>query len=252
MIERSGVELDELHVADLSLGAVDHRYSVAGGDQGVGGCRVTCADTAGGHDGHLGQERVNAVVLFVENVGAIAGDVGGAAGDNLSEMVGSDDLDGKPVLEDVDVGVIAHLFHQSALNLGTGVVGVVKDSELGVATLAVEVIGTIVIAVKLHTVLDEKADPVGRVAHDLLHSFRVRQPVTGDHRVVYMFIEVVDLEIGDAGDATLGESRVGLVERRLAHYGDAAIVGHFEREAHPGDAGADHKEIIFLNHRYQN
>ena len=39
----------------------------------------------------------------------------------------------------VDVGTIAHSLHQSALYLGTRVVGMMQDTELRMAALAVQV-----------------------------------------------------------------------------------------------------------------
>ena len=108
--ECGGVELDELHVLHRALGAVDHRYAVAGGDQRVGGCLVDGAHAPRGHQRDAGEELVDAP-LRVEDVGPVAGDVGRAAGDDLPQVVLRYDLDGEMVLVDVDVRVGAHGFY---------------------------------------------------------------------------------------------------------------------------------------------
>ena len=51
-LERGGVELEELEVAELGAGPVRQRPAVGGGHLGVGGDRVQLAHAAGGqHDG---------------------------------------------------------------------------------------------------------------------------------------------------------------------------------------------------------
>ncbi len=50
-----------------------------------------------------------------------------------------DDLNRKVVFQDVDIGIVAHCFHQPTLDLRARIVGVVQNSELGMATLAVKI-----------------------------------------------------------------------------------------------------------------
>ncbi len=76
MEESRGVELDKLHVAHGALGAVDHGYAVAGGHEGVGGGGVDSTHASGGHDSGPGEEGVDAPLGLVEDIGAVAGDVG--------------------------------------------------------------------------------------------------------------------------------------------------------------------------------
>ena len=167
------MELDELHVLDRSLGAVDHGDAVAGGDKRVGGGGVDGADAARGHDRHARQEGVHLLRGLVQDVCAVAGDVRRAARHNLAQVVLGDDFDGEVMLEDVDVGVVAHSLHEPALNLEAGVVGMVEDAELGVAALAVEVKAAVLVAVELHAPAEQVADAVGGALHHLLHGHRV-------------------------------------------------------------------------------
>ena len=47
-IQRRGMELNELHVADLGAGAKGHRHSVAGSDGGIGGVAIELTQAPGG------------------------------------------------------------------------------------------------------------------------------------------------------------------------------------------------------------
>ena len=56
-VERGGMELDELHVADFGAGTERHGDAIAGGNTGVGGVAIELAEAAGGEEhgrgGHL-------------------------------------------------------------------------------------------------------------------------------------------------------------------------------------------------------
>ena len=92
----------------------------------------------------------------------------------------------------------------------------VEDAELGVASLPVEVEAAVFLTVEVHFPAQEVGDSLRGPFHHLLHGLRVAQPVAGHHRVVDMLVEIVYLEIGDAGNSSLGIIGVGLVECRLA------------------------------------
>jgi len=190
MVQRGGVELDELHVADRALGAVDHGDAVACGYQRVGGGGVDGTHAAGGHDGHLGQECLHLAGVLVQDVRAVAGDVRRAAGHHLAQVVLGDDLHGEVVVEYRDVGGVAYAAHQSLLDGGSGVVCMVQDAELGVASFAVQIEGAVFLAVEVHAPAQELLDLRRCVADHLLHGRRIGDPVAGHHRVVYMFVKV--------------------------------------------------------------
>lgn len=80
------------------------------------------------------------------------------------------------------------------------------------ATLAVQVERAVFLAVEVNAPFHELADLGRGVAHHLLDGRRVREPVSGHHRVVDMLLEVVDLEIGDRGHATLREIGIGVLK----------------------------------------
>ncbi len=219
MIEGRGVELDELHVFDSAFGAVDHGYAVAGGYEGVGGGAVDGSASACGYEGDAGEESIDVSGGCVEDVGSVTGDVGGASRDYLAQVVLGDDFDGEVVFVDVDVGVGADGFDERVLYLEAGVVGVVEYAKLGVSAFAVEVEGAVIVFVEVYAPAYEFVDLRGSVAHDFLDGLRVAEPVAGHHCVVDMFVEVVDLEVGDGCYAALCEGGVGFVESGLAYEG---------------------------------
>ncbi len=232
------MELDELHVLYRALGAVDHRYAVAGRDEGVGGSLVDGSYAAGRHQGDAGQELVYAP-LGVQDVGAVAGDVGGTAGYDLPQVVLGDDFDGEMVLVDVDVRVGADGLDQAALDFEAGVVGVVQDAELRVASLAVEVERAVGLAVEVHAPFKELAYLAGSAGHDFFYRRGVGEPVAGDHRVADMLLEVVNLEVRHRRHSPLGQGGVGLFELCLADKRDPPGMSYFQGEAHSGDAAAN-------------
>ena len=108
MVERGGVELHKLHVLYGTLGAVDHSLAVASGNHGVGGGLVDGSAATGTHHGDLAQIGVYLLGVGVEHVGSIAVDIGSASGDARTEVVLGNNLYGKMVFLDIDVGVAAH------------------------------------------------------------------------------------------------------------------------------------------------
>src|SRR5262249_58513973 len=96
-VEHGGVELHELHVAQLGPGAVGGGHAVAGGHRRVGRLAVDHAGAAGGQHGLLGPDRqlaaarpvdqgADAAALVGQQVDGEAagpeGDVGGLAGED--------------------------------------------------------------------------------------------------------------------------------------------------------------------------
>ena len=110
-------------------------------------------------------------------------------------MVLRDYLHGEVVLLHVDVGARTHSRHQSALYLGTRVVGVVQYAELGVSALAVQVEFAVFLAVEVHAPFHELGNLLRRIAHHLLYGTAVADEVARYHRVFDMLVEIVDCKI---------------------------------------------------------
>ena len=128
------------------------------------------------------------------------------------------------------------MFGHSRTALIAGVVGVVEYAELGVSALAVQVEGAVVLAVEVHSPFHEALYLPGCAFHHLLHGCGVAEPVAGHHGVVYVFVEIVDGQVGDRCHAALRQGRVGLVEGGLAHEGHAAFRCRLQCETHAGYA----------------
>ena len=98
---------------------------------------------------------------------------------------------------DVDVRIVAHGFHQSALNLGSRVVGMVQDAELAVSSLAVKVELAVLLLVEIDTPLHQLLDLFRCFGDNLLHGFVVADVVASNHCILDVFVEVVHFEICD-------------------------------------------------------
>ena len=228
--------------------AVGWSYSVACRHERVCRSGVNSSYAAGGHERDARKEFIDRTGRRVENVSAVAGDVGRASGDDASEMVLGDDFHGEMVLEDVDVGVVSHLFDEALLDFESGVVGVVEDSEFGVSTFAVEVEFAVVVAVEVNAPFEELPDLLGGFGHHFSDRHGVGQPVARDHGVLDMLFDVVEFEVGDGSHAALRESGVCLIKGGFTHERHTSGAGHFEGETHSGNAGADYEIIVFVSH----
>ena len=127
-------------------------------------------------------------------------------------MVLGDDLHGEVVLLDVDIGIVSNGFHQAALDLCTRVVGMVEDTELGMTALTVEVEGTVVLLIEIHTPFYQFLDLLRGVAYHLFHRLTVGDVVACDNGIGDMFVEGIHFHVGDRGDTTLCKRGICLVE----------------------------------------
>src|SRR5574344_2092114 len=132
MIQGGGVELNELHVLDSSLGSVNHGDTVSCSNHGIRGCLVDGANTTGRHKCCLGQESMYFPCPHVQNIGSVTLDVVRMSGHVLSQMVLSQDFDGKVLTVHMDIGVVLNPVDQRLLNFGTRGILVVQDTEIGV------------------------------------------------------------------------------------------------------------------------
>ena len=250
IVQHGGVELNELHVGYSTLGTINHRNTVASGNDGIGRGQIDSATAACTHHGHLGQIGVNLRFLRIQDVGTIALDVGRATGHTNTQMVLRDNLNGKVILLDVDVGIVTNSLHQSALNLCTGIVGMVQDAELRVSAFAVQIELPVILLVEIHAPVDQLLYLAWGIAYHLFHRFAVGDIVACDNCVGNMLVESIEFQICHTGDTALGERRIGFVERCLAYHTHLALVsaGYLQRVTHTGYTGTYHEEIVFINH----
>ena len=250
VVEHGGVELHEFHVLDFAFGAVYHSDAVAGGDVGVRRGGVDGARASRSHEGDAREIGVHLSRLGVKDVGTEAFDVGCASGHTDAEVVLGDDFDGEVILQNLDVGTTAHGSHESALDFGTRVVGVVQDAEFGVSAFAVQVELSVGVLVEVDAPLDEFLNLCRGIAHHLFHGFAVADVVARNHCVLNVLFKVIDQQVGDAGDAALRFGCVCLLECGLADDGDFPFLCpcHLEGITHAGYTRADDEEVKFTCH----
>ena len=205
MIEGCGMELHKLHVCHCSLGSIHHCLTVACCYHGVGGCLIYCSATACTHHCHLTQIGIHLLSFGIKHVCSIAVDIGSASCHSRSQVVLGDYLYGEMVFLHRDVGTLAHCLHQSTLYLGTCIVLMVKDAELRVTTLAMEVELTVLLPVEVDTPLHKFTYLLGRIPHHLLHGLAVGDIVAGNHRVLDVLVEIVELQVCHRSHSTLCE-----------------------------------------------
>ena len=235
------MKLHKLHVFNLALGTINHGFTIARCYDGVCGCLVNGSAATGTHERYFAQIGIYLLCFGVEHIGSITLNVGGATCHLNAKVVLCDNLHCEMVLLNLDVGVVAHGFHQPSLYLCTCVVGVVKDAELRVSTLTVEVKLAVVLAVKVNAPVDKLFYLLRSVTHNHLNSGRVADVVAGNHRVLDVLLEIVYLKVGDACYAALRKLGVGLVESCLADETNFTLMRpcYLQGVAHAGYSGTD-------------
>ena len=244
VVERRGVELDVLHVLGDGLGAVTHGDAVAGRHDGVRGRGVDVAAAARGDDREAREHGLDLVGLFVEDVGAEAGEAPRVASDEFAQVVLRQQVDGEVVLEHRDVRVFADRLDQSPFDLGTRQVLVVEDAVLRVAALAVELEPPVGGLVETRPPGDQVADQLRGPPHDEFDRFGVALAGPADERVVDVFLEGVG-GVGNRTDAALGVVGIAFVHLAFGHDCHVTVGRGLQRERESRRAGSDDQKVGF-------
>src|ERR1700677_2751203 len=101
------MELDELHILYPAFSPVDHGHSVAGRDRGICRCPVSLAIPARRQQGDFGEYGHDLVGMLIESVNAITLDIGCRFGDQEAQMVLGDQIEDKPMLNDLYILLFA-------------------------------------------------------------------------------------------------------------------------------------------------
>ena len=251
MIERRRVKLYELHVLHRTLGTIYHGFAVAGGNDRI--CRrlVHGTASAGAHQRHLAKIGVHLLRVGIEHVCPVAFYVGSTARHRYAQMMLRYNLHGKVVFLYLYIGIAAHGVHQSALYLGSGIVGMVQYAELRVPAFTVQVERTVGLTVEVHSPLHQFGYLSGSVSHHLFHCTAVAYVVAGNHRVFDVLVEIVDFCVCHRGNASLCKICVGLIERGLAYYTHLTFMRscNFQGVTHTGNSCADNQKVVFKYHK---
>ena len=245
-LEQAGrVELEELHVRERGPGAIRHRHAVARRDVGVARVEVDLPGAAGREKGDARAEALHGPAR-VEDVGAE-----GAVRARQADALGSQQIHGAAVFEDLDVRVGARAGEQGALDLAPGGVAVVEHATPRVAALAAER-EAVRLAIEADPRLDQRVDGRGPALDHEAHDLLATEARAGPKCVLHVGLERV--VVGhDRRDAALREVGGGVGGLLLGHDGHAPALGHLQRVEEAGNAASEHEEIdlapVALRHR---
>ena len=125
-VQHRGMELHELHVAQLGPGAIGHGHAVAGGHLGIGRFAIELARPAGGQDRLLGPDHGLAVPAVPHQRAA-------------ADAVQRQQIEREGVLPDLDVARLFHAADHHAHDfLAGGVAQGVDDAVVAVSALAAQ------------------------------------------------------------------------------------------------------------------
>ena len=246
IVEGRGVELDELHVLQVALGAVGHGDTVSRSDDGVGGGAVDLAVATGGQNGRPGEDLVDLPRFTVHHVAAVALDVGRQAGDDVAQVVLRQEVEGEVVFVDDEVVQRGRLGGEGALDLPPSQVLVVQDAVFGVAALAAQVVLLELVQVEARPPFDDFLHAGGPFLDDDADDVLVAQARPGVQRIGDVLFVVIGAVIPDGGHATLGVTRVAFPFVDLRQDVDLEFgteEGQFNAGAEAGDAGADDEDV---------
>lgn len=248
VIERGRMELDELHILKHSARAVYHSDTVASRDDGSSGSRIDVAHAASGEEGHLGEIGVDLVCDTVEGIDAVALDAGGMFGDPFAEVVLGDDIDSELIFFQDDIRVVVDSLKEAAFYFGAGIILMVKDAELAMAALTVEVEAAVLSHVEIDAILNELGDTFWGLADSHFNDLTVTDAIASDKGVGDMLLEAVAL-IHHSSNTPLCIFGRALGSHRLRKDANFTIGGHLESETQAGDARTDDKKIDFVTHK---
>ena len=155
MIERCRVELHKLHICNRSFSSIDHSHTVTSSDNGIGSSLIHSTASASTHHSNLREVCINLLRLRVQYIGTVALYIVRLSGHLYAKMVLGYHLNGKMVFLYINIGIASHCRHQSTLNLGTRIVGMMQNAKLRVSALTMKVEESILLLVEVNAPLHQ-------------------------------------------------------------------------------------------------
>mmetsp|Transcript_37468 Transcript_37468/g.94563 ORF Transcript_37468/g.94563 Transcript_37468/m.94563 type:complete len:610 (-) Transcript_37468:711-2540(-) len=178
VVQRGGVELDELHVAHARVRAERHGDAIAGRHVRVGGVGVHLARATARQHGGQRDEPGHGHCALVQHVGAKAV--------RHALVLVRHQVHRQVVLKEADVGVRARGGQQRALNLAPRQVRRVHHAPLGVAALLGQVQAAVLVARELGAHLHQLQHTRRPLAAHHLHGLRVVEEGASDDGVTHV------------------------------------------------------------------
>ena len=228
-VQRGGMKLNELHVADFRSGAEGHSYAISRGYLGVRGVAIELSHTA------RGQQNRGTCNIFGQSLLIDQRDAGHASAFGV-EFGGKLEFPHRDVLERLRFGIeSAQDFAPSGIALG------MKNAVAAVRALASKhQLGSA--AVKLRAPRDKFFDALRPFFHQNFHRFRTAQAIAGDQGVLQMQNDFVF--VAQRGrDAALGKLGVGIRDLFLRQHQYPARIRQCDCGTQTGNSGANHHEI---------
>ena len=227
---RCGMELDELHVADVGAGSMRDRDPVARRAGRIRRPRVERARSAGGEERHPRPHRLELVVAEDPRARAAV-------------SVG-DESDGGGVLDDTDARIGRHPADERPGDRRSGCRAVgVEDAVAAVAALPGELWPAVLVAIPLHAEPPEVGHAVDALPHEHRCGRRVGQAPPHGEGVGQVKLRVV-VGADRCGDAALGHEGVRRLQRALRHEHHARAAGRgLERGVEPCKPCADDQDV---------
>ncbi len=122
------------------------------------------------------------------------------------------DFNGKLVLNHFDVRMPLYGFDQAVLNFCSRIIFMVKNAEFECPPSRCKSNSPFSFLSKSHPPLDKFFNLRRRFAHYFFYCFTVTDPVSCNHRVFNVFVEIIYQKVGDRRHPSLGEVRIGFFQ----------------------------------------
>ena len=228
-VEDGGVELHELHVAQLGAGAVSSGHAVAGGYGRVGRLAIDHAGAARGENRLLGPDQELVAPRPVHE--------GADAVPLMRQQV-----DGEGLVPESDVRDLAGAVDDGPHHFMTGGVAQGMDDAAVAVTALARQRDLAALLVEVGAPMDQVGDLLRGLAHDQFDDVAVTETCAGGDRVLDVIFKAV-LGRHDAGDAALGITAVALLDVILGHHQDAQLGRRLQGGAQAGDARTDDEDV---------
>ncbi len=244
MKQAGRMKLDELHVRDHRARAPRHRHAVARRDVRVCRVQINFSAAAGREHDAIRADRFHLSVFFIENVDAEA-----TIFCREAKLARSDQIHRHVIFQKIDMRLPTQLAQQNLLDLLAGHVLHMQDAPFGVTAFSpkIELAMTGNFAfVKLQSKIDKFMNSRRSFRHNRANNFLVAKPGAGFERVAHMQPEGIFVA-RHAGDPALRPRCVRVRAFAFCDHGHRAMLGRFQRKTEPGNATANHDEIVFLH-----